>query len=318
MNVVALFSDKHMLPGLHVTLLSLLQNLSLEWAPRTKVILFLDKVSKGEQNLLRETHQVSHKGSLLEIVEYTPTSPTGGDLLHGNATAYGRLNLPHLLPDEKKCVYLDCDLIVNRCISGIFEHFDNEHILLVDGEGKRNSSLDKLLFKKAGLDMAGACFNSGVMGINLELWRARNVDSLIEAAATKFQGMFKSADQALLNVALHSSFKSIGNDFNTALFPNSLSCRVSKKRIYHFVGSPKPWDVFGSFSSNHYEMWKSVYKGTAIGRKWHLRYTTLRRSFYVSKQSLRAFKTSIQQRKEAKSGFRISSRNATKTETKQH
>lgn len=284
-----------MLPGLHVTLLSSLRALSPEWAPKTKVMLFLDGVPRGEQDLLRKTHQSCHKGSLLEIIEYTPTSPSGGDLLHGNATAYGRINLPHLLPDEVKCVYLDCDLIVNRCISEIFQHFDDEHTLLVGGTGKREYSLDKSLFTKAGLDLTGACFNSGVMGINLGLWRDRNVDSIIESTAIKFRGMFKSADQAILNVALHSSFKSIGNDFNTALFPTSPSCRMTEEKIYHFVGSPKPWDFLGSFSSNHYEMWKSIYKDTSIGRKWPLRYTTINRCLNISKQSLRAIKTKVQQ-----------------------
>ena len=295
MNTVALFSDKHMLPGLHVTLLSLLRALSPEWAPKTKVMLYLDGVPRSEQDLLRRTHQFCHKGSLLEIIDYTPLSPTGDDLLHGNATAYGRINLPHLIPDEARCVYLDCDLIVNSCISEIFQRFDDEHILLVDGTGKREYSLDKLLFRKAGLDLSGPCFNSGVMGINLGLWRDKDVDSIIKSTAIKFQGMFKSADQALLNVALHSSFKSIGNDFNTALFPTSPSCRILDKKIYHFVGSPKPWDFLGNFSSNHYKMWKSIYKDTSIGKKWHLRYTTIKRTFYVSRQSLKAIKTKVQQ-----------------------
>jgi len=74
MNTVALFSDKHMLPGLHVTLLSLLRALSPEWAPKTKVMLYLDGVPRSEQDLLRRTHQFCHKGSLLEIIDYNQNS----------------------------------------------------------------------------------------------------------------------------------------------------------------------------------------------------------------------------------------------------
>lgn len=284
-----------MLPGLHVTLLSLLRALSPEQGTKTKIVLFLDNVPQREQDLLRKTHQTCHKDSLIKIIDHTPRSPTGGDLLHGNATTYGRLSLPRLLPQEPKCVYLDCDLIVNRCVSHIFKHFDDDHILLVDGSGKREYSLDKALFREAGLELSGPCFNAGVMGINLELWREREIDKIIESIAIQYKGMFKSVDQSLLNVALHSSFKSLGNDINTSLYPNSPPCRRLENKIYHFVGSPKPWDFLGSFSSNHFKMWKDFYVDTSISGKSPLRYTTAKRAFAISKQSFKAIKAKVQQ-----------------------
>lgn len=293
MNPVAMFSDIHMLPGLHVTLLSMLRALSPEKAPSVKIILYLDSVPEREQELLVKTHHICSKGSQFEIVDYSPKSPSGGDLLHGNATTYGRIYLADLLPNDPCCVYLDCDLLVNRCIMDIFEQFDNGNILLVDGTGKRSLSRDKPLYERAGLDMNGPCFNTGVMGINLELWRECETSRHVAATAVKYMGMLLGADQALLNVALASSFKMLGDEYNTKLYPGDSTCINLERKIYHFVGSPKPWDFLGRITSNHYTMWEECYRDVAIARKWPVSYSSPKRIFNVSKQTLKRIKQKI-------------------------
>ena len=60
MHNVALFSDKYMLPGLHVTLCSLLEALP-ERAPELIINIFLDKVSETEKQLLDLTIRKSGK-----------------------------------------------------------------------------------------------------------------------------------------------------------------------------------------------------------------------------------------------------------------
>ncbi len=296
MYTVALFSDVHMLPGLHVTLLSMLRSLDADKAPSVTIHLYLDSVPEREQQLLRKTHQLCDKGSSLQIVDYSPQSPTRGDLLHGNATTYGRLNLPLLLHDVAQCVYLDCDLIVNRTITDIFRLFDGEHILLVSGVGTRKYSVDTDLFKRAGYDLGGVYFNAGVMGIDLSLWREQDADRLVHTTAEKYCGMFKSADQALLNVAFHSSFRVIEEGFNVLLFPSSAACHDQGGRILHFVGSPKPWDFLGRFSSNHFPAWYSVYRDTAIADKLPIKYSSLKRTIRVARQSCKALKCNIRRK----------------------
>ena len=296
MYTVALFSDVHMLPGLHVTLLSMLRSLDADKAPDVDIQLFLDHVPKREQQRLQETHQRCNKGSRLHIVDYSPQTPSGGDLLHGSATTYGRLSLPLLLPDASHCVYLDSDLIVNRSITEIFQHFDGEHTLLVGGVGHRKHSVDTALFTRAGLDLNGPYFNAGVLGIVLLLWRERDADRLVQTIAKKYRGMFKSADQALLNTAFHASFKAIGIEYNTAMYPAGPVCSESFEKILHFVGSPKPWDFLGSISSNHYEMWKSIYRETAIANIWPIKYSSLSRTVRVARQSYKAIKKKMSEK----------------------
>jgi lipopolysaccharide biosynthesis glycosyltransferase len=282
---VAMFSDTSMLPGLHVTLLTLLRSLDALHSHNVTISVFLDSVPPREKELLRATHRLCDRGSQLELIDFSPSSPTDGDLLHGNATAYGRLSLARLLPNVRRCLYLDCDLVVNRCIVDVFGYFDGRSVLVADGVHPRGSSLDRELFAAVGLDMAGRCFNSGVMGIDLGLWREQEGDRIVAETAKRFRGMFRSADQALLNVAFCSNFVSAGNAINEHLYPSSPPMDLDATCIYHLVGSPKPWDMLGSLASNHYLMWRSLYDETAIRHRWPPSYASFRRSARLARQT---------------------------------
>jgi len=289
MKPVAFFSDTRALPGLHVTIATLLKSLRPGEGGEIALHIFLDNVSSSERNLLKATHKRNAQGTELHFHNFTPSAPTGGNSLHGNNTAYGRLYLPYLLSEYDKCIYLDCDLFVNRSIVGLFDEFDEQNVLIVDGVGIRSQSLENKLFKEANLDMNGFCFNSGVMGINLKLWRERDVSRICNNTAELYKGLFLSADQALLNTALHDSFKSVGGKWNTHLYPSSPQISALDERIYHFVGSPKPWDFLGSRLTSNYELWRTQYIDTAAGNVWHLKYTSIQRSLRISMQTVRAW-----------------------------
>jgi lipopolysaccharide biosynthesis glycosyltransferase len=288
MNAVALFCNHIMLPGLHVTISTLLKSLAPESRKHVTLHAFLDEVADKEKSLLRATHERFSNGVGLVIHDYSPRAPSGGNSLHGNTTTYGRLHLADLLPDHDRCVYLDVDLVVNRSIAELFEHFDESSVVIADGTGLRESSLDKKLFAEAGLDMSGKCFNAGVMGLNLALWRSRQISALCNEVSRKYAGKFLSADQALLNVALHDTFKPVGDDWNTPLYPSTPALSHPESRIYHFVGSPKPWDLFGAQLVANQSMWKREYESTEIGGGSPLRYASIKRSLRIVRQTAKA------------------------------
>lgn len=285
---IAIFSDSNMLPGLHVTLATALKSLSPERSSEVVFHIFLDRVSESEKELLQKTFRKFNKASQLRLIDFQPDAPESSDPLHGNQTTYGRLHLAELLADFDACVYLDADLYVNRCVCDIFDEINEDYVLFVSGIGTREYTLDRELYERIGLNLKGACFNAGVMGINLRLWRQRGFATKCIRVAKKYSGLIKNADQTLLNIALHDAFLPLEASMNRHLYPRGGRVTEAQNELYHFVGSPKPWDFLGQLTSNHYRLWKDVYDETAIGKKSYLRYSSIRRMGAISKSSIKA------------------------------
>lgn len=292
-NAVALFSDTQMLPGLHVTVWSLLNALEPEERAKFDLHIFLDGVSSSEKNLIRSTCEQNGDYQRVHIHDFAPKAPPGGNALHGNQTAYGRLFLATLLNEYEKCIYLDSDLVVNRSVVELFDQFDGLSVILVADTGARYYSVDRALFNAAQLPLDGPYFNTGVLGIDLDLWRKRGVTDACFVVAKKFKGLSKSADQGLLNTVLFDSFKEVGRCWNWPMAWNSEPLTKLEKKIYHFVASPKPWDLGGKQLHPNYQVWFQIYRKTAIGEVPHLNYSTMKRKFLISKSLFRAWKTKV-------------------------
>lgn len=287
MNTVTLFSDSAILPGTHAALASLL--ISSRQSPPLNIILFSDQISSQQKDLLHRTFELFKSASTFEIRDFSVPSLPGANPLHGSFTAYGRLFLSELLPDIDKCLYLDCDLIVACPLDSVFNQFDGTHVLLADGTGIRRWALESPLFKKAGLDLDGPCFNSGVLGIDLQLWRKNKCSALCEDVIARFPGQFQSADQAVLNVALHDGFKSLGEKINVNASPRGTRVPLdAQERIFHFLTSPKPWDPFGRFLHVNYPLWRHYYNQSASRSVSPLSYLSAKRCIQIIRPTIQA------------------------------
>ena len=73
------------------------------------------------------------------------------------------------------------------------------------------------------------------------------MEDLCNEAAAKFGQLFRAADQPLLNIVLHDAFGRLDHRFSIGLSPRDPPLREIGAVIYHFVRSPKPWDLAGGF-----------------------------------------------------------------------
>lgn len=284
MLTVAFFSDKHMLPGLHVALLSLLNSLDSSNNEPLEICVFLDNVSSREKEFLHQTHSKNPKSTSIKLQDFSPKGIATGESLHGNSTTYGRFYLADLLKNCRYCLYLDTDLYINRSIFEFFDLFDDQHILLADGNNIRKYTLDRELFQKANLDLDAPYFNAGVLGIDLNLWRALKADEKIADVIQAYGGSFKANDQSILNLALRDDWKPFSTTWNHMLYPYAPMAEHLEKYIYHFTDSPKPWDFLGSKFSNHYPLWRDLYKETAISHRSPLLYASPKRTLHLARR----------------------------------
>lgn len=296
MNKIVFFSDKNMLPGLHAALVSL--TLSFKGDP-AEVIVFCDNIKPGEKQKLVETWQSNNNTNLTLTLQDMPAImlPPGTDTLHGNITTYGRLFLGDWLSSSVyKVVYLDADIIIKYNIQQLFDAIADNYTLYVDGTGKRSFSWDKDLYKAAGLSMDGECFNAGILGLNLSNWRKYKYKERCIEIMIKYKGLLKAADQSVLNIVFADNFCSLGTQINTQLNPEAKKDHYQDPFIYHFVGSPKPFDAFAKHIHNSFDFWYSYFKLTSIKHYSFLRYTSIKRLINIRRSIARALINTAKQK----------------------
>ena len=281
---VVFFTDREMLPGLHVAIRSLLTSSSTK---PFRVTVFAVNLGSKDKSLILKTFEDSGSKSKLEINDFATRSPLSANSLHGNNVTYGRLYIAELLKNESSCVYIDSDVLINVDVAELDFELKTKMLIMADGDGVREYALDRELFIRADLDMAGPCFNAGVLWIDLDKWRSIDASAMCEQISKRYPGQFLSADQALLNVAFHDQFGAFGTHFNKKISPSDPTLGLSETGIFHFVGSPKPWDVFGRYLHNSYTSWEKVYLQTAIGDKRPSSFTTVARRYQIRRSLIK-------------------------------
>jgi lipopolysaccharide biosynthesis glycosyltransferase len=185
--------------------------------------------------------------------------------LHGEWMIYLRLLLPRLLPDAKTILYLDSDLVVDTDACAFFDHdLGAAGLGAIDGAAVE-WTLDRDFLRLVGLSNSDRTFNSGVLLFNVEVWKKNSlVERALEMARTH-SDVLTSHDQSVLNAMFSRDFYKIPPQYNRGVAPedrplSKIDC------IYHFVGSPKPWDPLGRYFHRNWEIWNSVITQTKF--KW--------------------------------------------------
>ncbi len=102
-------------------------------------------------------------------------------------------------------------------------------------------NLDHDIFRQVGLDNYDTTFNSGVLLINAAWYRANGFFAKAMDFARANPGLLRSHDQTLLNIFFSRTFYRLPEKYNIIVSPEAPPL-ASKGGIYHFMGSPKPWD----------------------------------------------------------------------------
>ncbi|WP_018479270.1 glycosyltransferase family 8 protein [Pontibacter roseus] len=202
--------------------------------------------------------------------------------LHGDWTAYGRLLLGDLVPEDQ-ILYLDSDLLVEVDVLEIANFDFTGHVLAAVGGGTFEYSLGQDFYiNTIGIPPTAAYFNSGVLLLNLAVWRQQGTRDLCFDLAKQYLTVLPSHDESLLNMVCAGNFAKLPASFNCQWEAAHPKPRVAEKMILHFIGSPKPWDPFGSYLHNGYRLWHQYAERNWSGlfdkltraqliRMWHIR-----------------------------------------------
>jgi lipopolysaccharide biosynthesis glycosyltransferase len=170
-----------------------------------------------------------------------------GRSLHGDYTTYGKFQLPDLVEDaEQHVLYLDADVIVQLDINNALQHALGGHPLYVVLKGKVERSLDREFYTTKGLTPDHKVFNAGVLLFHCP--SCREFGLLHRAlTVTKQRGArLLSADQPVFNLLFSEQRGRLPDNLNIEVSPETPKPLELVDGIFHFVGSPKPWDLLGS------------------------------------------------------------------------
>lgn len=166
--------------------------------------------------------------------------PIGGHD-HVTRSTFYRLYISSTLPKElDSVVYLDADTIATKSIRALFNSsLGNIPIAAAD----HLSVHDQLrLWGVAG----GSYFNAGVLIINLNQWRARNVEETFGRILQQERARIRWWDQDVLNIAFANQWGRIPIWFNSNHIVNQAvgtKAVINHARLIHYTGVRKPWNT---------------------------------------------------------------------------
>lgn len=187
-----------------------------------------------------------------------------GNRAYLSVEAYFRLLAPHMLPEYRTALYLDCDIVVRPGWDKIFQTALEGYLLacIQDIWGNwecydKHSGLYQYRQNELQLKDPVAYFNSGVMLLNLELMRNTFQEGeLIEIAASR---EWQKHDQDVLNYVCKGKVSFLDYTWNMIECPGKKAWNavpeqeiqryercVTDPKIIHYA-SRKPWIIKGVF-----------------------------------------------------------------------
>lgn len=220
-------------------------------------------------------------------------------------TMFARIFLPHLLPHEKRVLYLDIDVLVLQDLKELFAIEVNDRILSLAVHEDQGGYIP-LRKQELHLSSDHGYFNSGVMLMELDRMRQENIVNKLKDYLADERNVLYSPDQDLLNCVLCDRVQAIHPKWNwpdwhtrrQILFMaknwgnmgKDIALEAAlKPAILHLWGHPKPYQYNHRYARKLYRRfwlespWKNEgYSGVGKCKAFLLRLRNFPFDCYIS------------------------------------
>lgn len=205
--------------------------------------------------------------------------------------AFLRLEIPSL-SNERLVVYSDADVIFQESIQNLVDEVRDfeKPVFLVQSTLCASQPLrEKDLLAGHGKKMENPYFFSGLAVLRPELYNTENLNVRVAEIVKNNAAILDFHDQTIWNCALSPRHVGIlDRRWCHAAFPgHPKSGPFESNGILHFVGSPKPWDLFAEFFHPFAQEWSVAAKRTGAGFYKYTKYldgNAWRRALRIRKQ----------------------------------
>lgn len=181
-------------------------------------------------------------------------------LLVKSKSPYARFFIPEYLAGVSRCIYLDTDLIVCSDLNALhdLDLQGKSSACVIDG-GIDTPQQQERLREKLKLKNPQHYFNSGVILMDLDAWRRRDIQSKALAVAQDNYDLLDQMDQDALNIVLEDDWVILDPKWNTS---KGKADPGFSDGIIHFLGKVKPWHA--DYAANFQDRWFSILDRTAF------------------------------------------------------
>jgi lipopolysaccharide biosynthesis glycosyltransferase len=239
-------------------------------APNFDVHVYLILSSVGEKGVARIRRTLDRVGRQYSLTILPPPDHALFQSFRpffGTYTTYYKLVLPDLIPEDR-FLYLDTDTVTATDLSPLATIDMQGYPMGFVVQSTMGSALEKKFFLELGHGKDDPALNAGVMLVDAKRWKAQQCSQRLMQFCRKYPDALLSGDQTAFTALFAKSCFPLDDRFNVRLSTVERD-ELLPEGIYHFVGSPKPWDIFANLFHAYSRFWNGHRKSAGIGR-WTL------------------------------------------------
>ena len=248
--------DLRFLPGIQITSASALIGM-----PEDRFVDFhiLDGgLGEEAQSGLRKLAERCHSGVRLICHAVPEASLEAFVPGPGNSRMYyARIGMASVLADVERVIYLDSDTLVLGDLSQLWETNRNDSIAMVCRDRKVLQLSEDSPWPLTPTEANLPYFNSGVMLVDLEKWRAEDIEQRSLDLISKPSGPYRWWDQTILNHVLRGKIGFLPQEWNWQS-EEVPPMDEPALRVLHYTTGLKPWIYWGS--AFRFQAWRAYHK----------------------------------------------------------
>ena len=238
---IVLTSSEYYAPYTYVLMLSILENTSRE----IKFYIMtndMTDLTKDRFEKLKEKHNFEIEYVAVDTKDYPLPKQQ-----RANAIVYSKMNLPKFIPDLKKCLVFDSDIIVKIDVGEIYDiDLGDNYVAWVPDQIDVTLKKESYWLDNFNMSKDKQYINSGVLLLNLEAYKKDNIEQKLIENYEKFKDDILFFDQDLFYITLSDKCIYLDYEYNyLSQLPytdSKLKERLKEtSKIIHYGADLKPW-----------------------------------------------------------------------------
>lgn len=253
--------DNNYAPFLAVSLKSMQYNASNLFIYDIKVLVNKNGIDEENINYIKS---FENKNFFIEFVDISSCIDDFKDNLHTrdyySKTTYYRLFIPRLYPNLDKCLYLDCDIIINTDISNLFL-FDIEDYLIggvPDEIVYKTPEFRKYTQYRLGI-LPEKYINAGIIIMNLKKLREFNFENKFLSLLNKIK-FSVAQDQDYINTICKDKIYYLPKTWNKQPLLDDKIKDCNEVNLFHYNLNLKPWHYDNIMYENFFWIYAKMTK----------------------------------------------------------